>query len=371
MGILLISAILALGANAYEFEYDMLPQGFVPRYPKNIELLRTETGPSRYPKHMEQLRSEMGLTEEDRIDRPIFTDDNPPPFLPIDNRQDNPPPIQSKATTGCDCGKSKHGHGSCDGIGERIVNGDYAHQGQYPWQVALTLCAGRRCFACGGTIINHKYVITAMHCVTDPDGQPIPAYGISVGVGEHNKQSYPPAFFKKVGVVNVIRRIDYDPVAMDNDIAILELSEWLFFNDDVKPACLPSSIMQTYGGWHGVVSGWGATSYQGTSSAILKRIGMRILYNSDENCVRGALGWGAPGSQKLCAENYNGDSCQGDSGGPLVTVEDDRCTLIGVVSYGHKCAIAGYAGIYARVTNYLRWILQHTQDGGCGFAFLL
>merc|ERR1711868_103049 len=60
------------------------------------------------------------------------------------------------------------------------------------------------------------------------------------------------------------------------------------------------------------------------------------------------------------------DSCQGDSGGPLTVQEDGRWTIVGVVSYGIGCARTGYAGVYARVTNYLNWINQNVADGWCG-----
>lgn len=50
---------------------------------------------------------------------------------------------------------------------------------------------------------------------------------------------------------------------------------------------------------------------------------------------------------------------QGDSGGPLILPKQSNTVnffLIGVVSYGYKCAEPGYPGIYSKVSLYTDWI---------------
>ncbi|CAF3603022.1 unnamed protein product, partial [Rotaria socialis] len=62
--------------------------------------------------------------------------------------------------------------------------------------------------------------------------------------------------------------------------------------------------------------------------------------------------------KQVCAGAHGGgrDTCQGDSGGPLMYESNGQWFLNGIVSYGRECALAGYPGVYARVSYYLPWI---------------
>ncbi|KAI4551283.1 hypothetical protein MJT46_017535 [Ovis ammon polii x Ovis aries] len=48
----------------------------------------------------------------------------------------------------------------------------------------------------------------------------------------------------------------------------------------------------------------------------------------------------------LCAGSKRQDSCKGDSGGPLVCLWKCSWVQVGVVSWGHKCALPDFPGVY-------------------------
>ena len=58
----------------------------------------------------------------------------------------------------------------------------------------------------------------------------------------------------------------------------------------------------------------------------------------------------------ICAGKKGVDSCHGDSGGPLVCIDNNKPVVVGVVSFGYGCGDRTVTGVYAKVTNYIKWI---------------
>jgi len=261
--------------------------------------------------------------------------------------------LEDRATTQCGCGYAPAAAAG------RIVNGQVVNpMHSRPYQAYLQSCSSRGCAMCGATLLNKRYAMTAMHCVTD-------ATNLVVALGEHNiRQDIENQQVQGIKVERVIKRPDYNTNTIDNDIALLRLSSEVEFNNNVIPACLPTNRDQQYANWEAVVSGWGTTSEGGSTSDVLKETTQTILSSTDPVCVTGSQDNPVPNS-KMCGYKQGTDSCQGDSGGPLVVMEDKRWTVVGVVSYGLGCARTGYAGVYARVTNYLDWINTNIADGWC------
>merc|ERR1719342_1797642 len=254
--------------------------------------------------------------------------------------------VEDRATTDCGCG-------AAPASGRIVAGEEVSPMHSRPYQAFLQSCSSQGCAMCGATLLNKRYALTAMHCV---DG----ASNLVVSLGEHNIAGNIETIAPQtIRVERVIKRSDYNENDVNNDIAILKLSSDVVFNNNVVPACLPTDT-RTYAGYNAYVSGWGTTSEGGSTSNVLKITEQTILANTDPVCTTGA-GENPVRNSKMCAYRQGTDSCQGDSGGPLVVQEDGRWTIVGVVSYG-----IGFAGVYARVNNYLDWINQNVADGWCG-----
>lgn len=68
-------------------------------------------------------------------------------------------------------------------------------------------------------------------------------------------------------------------------------------------------------------------------------------------------------SSQLCVGGeFAKDSCDGDSGGPLMRQSyKKRWYLEGVVSFGNRCGLEGWPGVYTRVADYISWIQQNVK----------
>uniref|UniRef100_A0A8C5MVZ3 Peptidase S1 domain-containing protein n=1 Tax=Leptobrachium leishanense TaxID=445787 RepID=A0A8C5MVZ3_9ANUR len=241
-----------------------------------------------------------------------------------------------------------------DTIGSRIVGGRDALPGAWPWQVSVQYYVRFNVYkhACGGSLINNIWVISAAHCFKDKRN---PDYWRAV-LGLHSMSS--PSNMTVVSLIKDIKvHAAFGTSTMDNDIALLRLRTYATFNDYIRPICLATQAFAVEPTAMCFITGWGTISYGGKAADILQEADIFLISTSLCNMT----GWygGIITKNMICAGVEGGgiDTCQGDSGGPLVCYisERQKYFLIGITSFGYGCAEALYPGVYTQVANYENW----------------
>ncbi|OQV13671.1 putative Chymotrypsinogen 2, partial [Hypsibius exemplaris] len=260
--------------------------------------------------------------------------------------------------------------------GERIVGGIDARPHSWPWQISM-LSNGRH--NCGGSIIDHHWVVTAAHCCTSGPSTykvRVGEHDIVDGQGEVNAWTY--------DVERVIQHPLYQGREQHDDICLLKTVLPIFFNDDVFPVCLGSGTPPEVG-TDCFTTGWGSQrqvispprmgeedeaevlqkeedSKQDRVPNILQQVDLKVVDQAE--CARVYGSHSRPITitpDMICGENPGKDSCQGDSGGPFVCMSRGNSSiweLVGVVSWGYGCASPGIPGVYARTSHFLDWIAE-------------
>ncbi|XP_034750824.1 serine protease 33-like isoform X2 [Etheostoma cragini] len=243
-------------------------------------------------------------------------------------------------------------------LNTRIVGGQKAPVGNWPWQASLQ-SSGRH--FCGGSLINNEWVLTAAHCFPR-----IPT-GLTVFLGLQSLQGPNPNGVSRT-VTTVIKHPNYNSITKDNDICLLKLSSPVTFTDFIVPVCLAAPGSTFFSGVSSWVTGWGDIG-SGVSlppPGNLMEVNVPIVGNSECNCNYGV---GSITKNMICAGLRAGgkDSCQGDSGGPMVSKQGSRWILGGIVSFGIGCAQPDFPGVYTRVSQYQTWINNQITSNQPGY----
>ncbi|XP_054003585.1 proclotting enzyme-like isoform X1 [Hylaeus anthracinus] len=245
----------------------------------------------------------------------------------------------------------------------RVVGGEEALPGRWPWMAAIFLHGSKRTeFWCGGSLIGPRHILTAAHCTRDQRQRPFAARQFTVRLGDIDlERDDEPSAPETYAVKKIHAHPKFSRVGFYNDIAVLELTRPVRKSPYVIPICMPQSRYRNerFAGARPTVVGWGTTYYGGKESTVQRQAVLPVWRNEDCN----AAYFQPITSNFLCAGYSQGgkDACQGDSGGPLMLRADGRWIQIGIVSFGNKCGEPGYPGVYTRVTEYTDWIKSNLK----------
>ncbi|XP_055608184.1 collagenase-like [Uranotaenia lowii] len=233
----------------------------------------------------------------------------------------------------------------------RIINGEDAEYGQFPYQVMLIIQMAEGRALCGGSLLSEEWVLTAGHCVDN-------ATSFQVTMG--NLYLKPDGGHEEGAIVmnttEYYQHENYSSSTAQNDIAVIRLPEKVEYSYRIGPVKLPSGH-DDYNQRETIVSGWGKETDFGGAAQRLQYTNLTVISNTRCSMLYGP---GIIQPTILCCQGEQRKStCNGDSGGPLV-LADDR-TLVGIVSFGHIIGCERRLPMgFTRVTEFTDWITTIT-----------
>merc|ERR1712172_263052 len=217
-------------------------------------------------------------------------------------------------------------------------------------------------YQCGGSLIAPGVLLTAAHCVDKFRQNPTE---LKIRCGEwdtqHQTEPYP---HQDRQVSNLAIHPEFDGRNLQNDFAVLFVSEDFILDQHLDTACLPDAN-EIFDSTTCFATGWGKDQFgaAGQYQVVLKEIGLPVVNQAvcQDKLRTTRLG------QKyklhdsfLCAGGVAGkDTCKGDGGSPLVCpskYDPNTYVQADIVAWGIGCGENGVPGVYADVSKATCWI---------------
>ncbi|XP_020779873.1 chymotrypsin-like protease CTRL-1 isoform X2 [Boleophthalmus pectinirostris] len=233
-------------------------------------------------------------------------------------------------------------------LNTRIVGGENATAGHWPWQVSMHY---KETHICGGTVISTQWVLTAAHCILSTSGSDYRLY-----FGKETQSGSNPHEVNR-SVSQIIVHPDYNSTTFQNDIALMKLSNPITYTDYIRPVCLAANSSLFYNNTKCWATGWGRLSKDEPLVGYdrLQEVQIPVIRNNLCSCYYSYVQDSNITSNMLCAGELGKGVCQGDSGGPLQCKQGSQFIQAGLASFGIPCAL-GIPEVFTRISEFQSWI---------------
>merc|ERR1712077_109342 len=217
-------------------------------------------------------------------------------------------------------------------------------------------------YQCGGSLIAPGVLLTAAHCVDKFRQNPTE---LKIRCGEwdtqHQTEPYP---HQDRLVSNLAIHPEFDGRNLQNDFAVLFVSEDFILDQHIDTACLPAAD-EIFDSATCFATGWGKDQFgaAGQYQVVLKEIDLPVV---NQGVCQDKLRSTRLGQKYklhdsfLCAGGIAGkDTCKGDGGSPLVCpskYDPNTYVQAGIVAWGIGCGEDNTPGVYASVSKGVCWI---------------
>lgn len=267
----------------------------------------------------------------------------------------------------CNCGRVfQAGTPKC---GLSMVRGvDYNALGTHPWVARIGFTnkeTNKVRFACSGSIIAKRVVLTAAHCaLAKPEGFKLST--VMIGEWDIGNELDCNDFFcapptQSMKVESVIVHPGYEKKIFRHDIAMIILKDEIKYSVTAAPICLndkPEIVINE----RATLVGWGKLS--GQNNPVSRQQQLDVPLVPLENCEK-VFGESVPVNEgQLCAGGEEGkDACSGFGGAPLLSFKDGRYMQLGIVSFGSEnCGSEDIPSVYTNIAHYYHWIVDNSPS---------
>jgi secreted trypsin-like serine protease len=250
-----------------------------------------------------------------------------------------------------------------------VIGGHNTTIAKYPSLAYIEGAAATTGYACTGTVVAPRVVLTAGHCVEDLESSSITEpSAIAVATGISNLERIPRAQISQV--VQVLAYPKFDPTKLHGDAGLLILA---------SPVAAPPIALATpadaglyEAGDQLTIAGWGIDD-RNTGHAPNQLQAATVPIEEASRCeeaTRRFYPFFEP-SRQLCTldvPHFKITTCHGDSGGPAIATRPDGSMVeVGVTSLGDGTCNPTSPAVFTRTDQISSWVqswIDAVESGG-------